>query len=397
MQELHRKEAAGHTTPELLGHEALMLRMARHPGVVELLIEPDLDAHGDLVTGFAGDATLAERTPLRPEEAAGLLIALAETVADLHELGVVHGRVEPTHVLLAANGQPILCGFAGAALVGRTPPPGASPPPDELQDPFAAGGLQPSVDVYALGALLRSLVVGAAGEVEPTPERRVSLRRGRPWRGYLARALLTIADQATAEDPSARPSARELAAALRAAAPDAVLPAAPLPEPADPYDRLRAGAPEADGAPRLRTLTLAAAAAGIALIVFGVSSLRSAPGAPTSAAFSGPGLLAATSAAPDLERPLVAHDGAQFQVGAAGDVVVVDDWRCDGTPVAAVLRPSTGAVYLFDGWPDGTQDITAAPLGMREGAVALRAAPGTDGCPRLVAQAADGSTEEVVP
>ena len=93
----------------------------------------------------------------------------------------------------------------------------------EFRDPAAAAGapLSSTVDVYALGTLLRVLLVGDGADLEPIPERRFVFRRGRPWNGYLRRALLTLADQCTDEQPLRRPAAGRLAADVEALLPRA--------------------------------------------------------------------------------------------------------------------------------------------------------------------------------
>ena len=112
------------------------------------------------------------------------MASLATTVADLHDMGIVHGAIVPEHVLVAPDGRPVLCGFGSAGRVGDG---------DERQ---------PSTDVAALGRLLRRLATG--------PD---------------ARGLRRVAEAATADEPDARPSARDVAAELSAAVPGARLPA----------------------------------------------------------------------------------------------------------------------------------------------------------------------------
>ena len=46
------------------------------------------------------------------------------------------------------------------------------------------------------------------------------------------------------------------------------------------------------------------------------------------------------------------HGGRRYAVGAAGDFVETGDWDCDGRITAAIVRPSTGGIVLFDAWPD---------------------------------------------
>ena len=159
---------------------------ARHPGVVELVGLEGSTERPVLVTVLVDGPTLAVPMPLTPAEVAGLMGSLATTVADLHDMGIVHGALVPEHVLVAPDGRPVLCGFGSAGGVGDGDEP------------------QPSTDVAALGRLLRRLATG--------PD---------------ARALRRVAEAATADDPDARPSARDVAAELAAAVPDARLPVPP--------------------------------------------------------------------------------------------------------------------------------------------------------------------------
>lgn len=131
--------------------------------------------------------------------AAGLLAAVATTVADLHAMGVVHGRIEPSHVVVDGVGRPVLCGFGGP-------------------EPTAVGP-GPADDVAAVGRLIDHLL-GPEAEPEPIPDRRW-IRR--PWAGYDRRALQLLADRATHEDPARRPTARALANAIIEAVPKAHL------------------------------------------------------------------------------------------------------------------------------------------------------------------------------
>ncbi len=206
-----------------LTHEAAVLAAAAPvPGVAELLAHHDAPEEARLVTRWVGPHTLATSGPLPVEQAAGVVAALAGTVAGLHAIGVVHARLTPDHVVLGPGGAPVLCGFGEAGEPGRC---------------------APAEDVAALGRLLTDLVASAGVDVEPIPEgyRRFGRRR---WAGYHRRTLLILADQATADDHTARPTAHGLAEAIATAVPDAVLPPAP-PRPPSPGP-----APEPPPAPR---------------------------------------------------------------------------------------------------------------------------------------------------
>ncbi len=180
-----------------------------------------------LTTRVAGPTLTECSTALPVRAAAGAVAALAQTVADLHDLGVVHGRIGADRVIIGADGRPVLCGFASARGRGLTAPSDTSEP----------SPLSPQGDVADLGALLRSLV----GQVEGSP---IPDQRRRAWSRARSddddrRTLLTLADHATHDDPEGRPSASQLSAAVLAAVPDACLPSArtgieveePIPEP----------------------------------------------------------------------------------------------------------------------------------------------------------------------
>lgn len=211
-----------------LDHEATVLARAAGPGVVAVVrheVRPD--GGRTLVLGLAGPRSLAGAR-LAPEAAAKVAAVLADVVARLHDAGVVHGRIAPDHVVLGPDGCPVLCGFAGGGGTGGRRPAG--------DDPSTGGGvLLPADDVAGLGAVLGALLGEGAGDDdgwEPIPDHRLR-RRARRWTGYRRRALLNLADQATADDPRHRPGARAFAAAVRDVVPDAGLPAsAPMAEPA---------------------------------------------------------------------------------------------------------------------------------------------------------------------
>ena len=177
-----------------LAHEAAQLEAARHPGVVELV---GVDGHGVgsiLLTAHVEGPTLAQTGRLPLEESAGLLAALATTLADLHDLGLVHGGVVPEHVIVGPGGRPVLCGLAYGGRAGEAAGP-LPPVAAAFADPARTGAdvLSPAFDVFGVGALARFLA--------PDP----------PAGHVLAR----MAAEATADDPAARPPARALAGALQ--------------------------------------------------------------------------------------------------------------------------------------------------------------------------------------
>ncbi|MDP9402075.1 MAG: hypothetical protein M3P85_01805, partial [Actinomycetota bacterium] len=119
---------------ERVTDEAAALAVARHPGVVELVDAAD----GTLRTRMVDGRPVDELAALPAGEVAGLAAAVATTLADLHDLGVVHGGIDATHVLMTADGRPVLCSL------GR--------------------GGDPADDVAALGRLVSALLDAAPPE-----------------------------------------------------------------------------------------------------------------------------------------------------------------------------------------------------------------------------------------
>ena len=200
-----RKRATGADSGRRLTREGALLDAARHPGVVQVVRRSGVGASTELDLAWAGPRSLASQPRLPISEVAGLATALATTVADLHDLGIVHGRVVPEHVLVGADGRPVLCGFSEAVMPG-------------IDGGCAAA---PGDDVAAIGSLV-SWLAGSDSEIEPIPEHR--WWRGRRWDGYQRRALLNLADHAGDAAPDRRPSARALADAITTAVPSARLP-----------------------------------------------------------------------------------------------------------------------------------------------------------------------------
>ncbi|MBN2622928.1 MAG: hypothetical protein JXA83_06160, partial [Acidimicrobiales bacterium] len=120
---------------ERVHHERHRLEHAVHPGVVALA---PARADDEVRTRYAGDPV--SRWSGSIAAIAGLGAAVAGTLADLHDVGFVHGRLDATHILLGDDGRPRLCGLAHP------------------------GDADPSDDVAALGQVLDQLVDRARDE-----------------------------------------------------------------------------------------------------------------------------------------------------------------------------------------------------------------------------------------
>ncbi len=96
--------------------EAENLQRIAHPGVVRFvaLVETP-DRRRALHTEFVSSDTWATRPLTDPAERAAGVAALAEVVADLHDMGFAHCQLHPSHVLHGDGDRPVLCGFRMAA------------------------------------------------------------------------------------------------------------------------------------------------------------------------------------------------------------------------------------------------------------------------------------------
>src|SRR4051812_47921402 len=87
-----------------LRREAAALTAARHPGVVALVDrgsdDDGIELGRPLRLRWVGPHSLATTAPFAPSEAATIVSMLADTVADLHDRGLVHTRIRPEHVVL---------------------------------------------------------------------------------------------------------------------------------------------------------------------------------------------------------------------------------------------------------------------------------------------------------
>jgi hypothetical protein len=388
---------------------------AAHPGVVEVLSSMGTEEEWELRLAHGG-RPLDVVGQLTPEQVAGVVAAVATTLGDLHASGIVHGAVEASHVLVGAHGRPVLCGFA----------------PD-------VDGLEPADDVAALGALMVSLL-GTEDDPVLLPQRRFG--RSRSPAAWTRRSLLLLADHACAEPATRRPSARRLAAEVSEAVPGPALDR-PLPDgqdlpsgaekpedhPFDPLDALRAGVDDTSApGPRLPGLACALVGAivlgagGVQLARLHIEGAGTAPtpfvavapersqpttttSAPTAEVSAGPPstcvpLPGVTGGSSGCAAPVVV-DGStvlvgsvRYEVGEPGDQVTLGDWDCDGAASPAVLRPSTGEVFVFGGWArDG--DVAVRAIDRVEGADRLLVEAGADGCAHLVVLRLDGSRRPI--
>jgi serine/threonine protein kinase len=220
----------GDAAEQLQRHEAEMRTLAalEHPNLVSVYDAGTTeDTHQPyLVMQLVEGHTLADELrdgPLPGERAARYGAALADALGYVHAQGFVHRDVKPANVLLADDGRVHLADFGIARLVDaahvtRTGEVLGTPAyfaPEQVSgEPVGS-----AADVYSLGMLLLECVTGrrafegtamevAMARLARDPE--VPARLPAPWQRLL-RAM-------TARDPAHRPTAPQVADALRSIA-----------------------------------------------------------------------------------------------------------------------------------------------------------------------------------
>src|ERR1700752_4534091 len=91
-----------------LAHEAEVLDAIRGDGVVRLVGFRAAGAGAELTGAWAGHHTLATVGNLSTTVAAQLVLDVADTVERLHRLQIAHTRLAPEHIVVGADGRPVL-------------------------------------------------------------------------------------------------------------------------------------------------------------------------------------------------------------------------------------------------------------------------------------------------
>ena len=360
--------------------EADLLRRLDHPGLVRFVdLVETADGGRALHTEFVNSDTWASRPLADPAERAAGMAALAAVVADLHQLGVTHLQLTPPHILHGENDLPVLCGLTSAA---------EATPENRHTDLAALADLchDPALGRGALSGKLFSLADAArtgtlsARELarrldmlatrRPTRAAPVRVagggvlgglkRRCRP-KPLLRSAAVVVAVFAAfvigtrggdQEPPPAAP------APVQDEAPGDL--AAAGPEPLDDYDPVEGTDPAAElvierdptAEPDPVTLSDPAAERGPVAL-------------PDPLAEQGQTALPDPIAEPDQiavsvreAAAVIEHGGRRYAIGTTGDFVETGDWDCDGQATAAIVRPGTGGVVLFDAWPGPGETIS---------------------------------------
>ena len=273
--------------------ELALLSGMQHSGLVGVHDSGiDDDGRPFVVMDFVDGQSLATRLRagvLSAPAAARLGAALADALAYVHARGIVHRDVKPGNVLLDVEGRPQLTDFGIARLIdatrvtatGLVVGTAAFMAPEQVRGEVVG----PPADVYALGLLLLEAATGRREFEGAALESAIArLHRSPVIPADLPEPLASTIRRMTATDPSERPTAPEVATALRA-----------LPEPHRTFGAGFGRGP--DGALSRRLVSAGALATLAASVVAGMMLLG---GADTSAGAAGDPVVQAAGPVPAL-------------------------------------------------------------------------------------------------
>ena len=228
--------------PELAADPEVVARFLQERGILVGLEHPhlvgvhDLVAEGetlaivmDLVQGSDLRRYLAERGPLAPAFAAGLMAQVLTGLAAVHSVGIVHRDLKPENILLdLAHGDPPCARLSDFGIARLTTGPGLTRTtgligtPEYMAPEMAEQAeVGPSADVYAAGIVLYELLSGrtpfAGGAAVAILRRHTDEPPARP--DGPPDALWQLLSEMLAKRPEQRPDAVQSAERLVALVP----------------------------------------------------------------------------------------------------------------------------------------------------------------------------------
>ncbi|HEV7960967.1 MAG TPA: diguanylate cyclase [Actinoplanes sp.] len=149
-----------------LRREAALLMWVDHPGLIQVHEVGLADGHAYMIMDLVEGRSLAEvlgSGPLSVAEAVRLSLTVAETLAAVHRVGLVHRDVKPQNIMIEPGGRARLIDFGMAARAHRDSGDGAAGT-FRYAAPEQAGMIKRPVDgradLYALGAVLFECLSG---------------------------------------------------------------------------------------------------------------------------------------------------------------------------------------------------------------------------------------------
>jgi serine/threonine protein kinase len=165
------------SAPNRLYRSCEILAQLDHENIVPIMELGQADGKAYSVMEFIPGLTLAKvvagRGALPWPEAVGIGLQICSALTYIHERGVVHCNLKPSHLILSPNGQLKLTGFGLAKRDGTSiVPAGSIEGTPGYIAPELIDGVIPTynqaIDFYALGVVFRFLLIGEPPFQEPS-------------------------------------------------------------------------------------------------------------------------------------------------------------------------------------------------------------------------------------
>jgi serine/threonine-protein kinase len=179
----------------------------QHPNILSVI---DTGTENDsfyIVTPYMENRSVGDNMSryTDPRQVSQLITGLTPGLEAIYKQGYVHGNLRPSNILLDPEFRPLLTDFGFTFDQDKTPTPFNSP------EQVKGSAVDQRTDVYALGVILYTLLVGHA----PSPGAALNVQSVRP---DLPQSVEQVILKATAQSPDQRfQSPREFAQALAAA------------------------------------------------------------------------------------------------------------------------------------------------------------------------------------
>ncbi len=216
---------------ERFRREARAVASLSHPNIAGIFDYGEDEGRHFIVMEFAEGSDLSDvirhRGPLEPASAARIAAQICVALDHAHAAGIIHRDIKPANVIVDDHGKVKVTDFGIARAAGDSnlTVTGTMLGTANYLSPEQAGGdkVVPASDIYALGIVLYEMLTG---EVPFTADSAVAVAMRHATDEVPAPSSVNpdvptelddVVARATAKDPAARPSCREMAAALSAA------------------------------------------------------------------------------------------------------------------------------------------------------------------------------------
>ncbi|MBL8216585.1 MAG: protein kinase [Bryobacterales bacterium] len=196
--------------PEFLSQlkkEVSILSGLRHPNIVAVQ-DTGIGPGGQLFLAMEyveGQSLrqVLQKGPLDGAAASAYLTQLASALDSAHRAGIIHGDIKPGNLLIGSDGRLVVIDYGFATREGAVTQQLPAGTPDYLSPEQRAGKVAAGSDVYAMALVAFEMLTAQVAM-------RV-LRAGGTLREHVPEPVAQVLELALAEDPAARPTARELA------------------------------------------------------------------------------------------------------------------------------------------------------------------------------------------